>query len=485
MTHREKPEIFPLIRMGAAQCLPRWLPFAFLFLVSNTLAGDWTNAPSYLLRFDVIGINNHRHSANAVAALPDGSVLAAGSVADGSGANMVVVKLKPAGGADETFGEQGWVVIDSSASDSATAMTVQNDGKIVLGGWVGRSNERDFALVRLNPNGSRDVAFGKDGVAVVSVLKEEADFINDIAVMPDGKIVAVGVVHFANNDDRIALARLQSDGSADTGFGQNGVVIARLATSEQTITCRALCGGATSVEAMPDGRLLVGAESPPDSQVGIWRSWVLRFGKNGELDKSFSGDGKREVFRSTSDITGSTRIVLQPDGAIVVGGGRNVMAPDGVFQLARLTNSGDMDGRFGINGRVTTHVAPKGAPAGILALDRLADGGLVAAGVTDIGNGTGGQFAIVRYLQDGSVDRTFANGGFLVDGYAPGDGVDAIFALAPTIRGGFVAAGWTQMGAGPQGVRFGIAQYEDFGGIRGGGDLVSAGGTASSLYAEP
>lgn len=416
---------------------------------------------TYLLRFDVVGFNDNQHSANAVTTLPDGSVLVAGTVKKESGGDIALVKLMPGAGVDESFGVNGWVFIDVTDSDSATAISIQADGKIVLGGWAGRGIHRDFAVVRLNPDGSRDETFGEKGVSIVPVAGNSRDYVNDLALLPDGKILVVGGVRMAERDDRIAAVRLNADGSLDRAFGGRGVLVMRLAREAQTVSCKSLCGGATSVAVTPEGDYLVGAETPPDTKVPVWRSWVIKLRPTGDIDTSFGRAGKREVFRSEADSTATTRVVLQSGGGIVVGGGGNVQRPGGQFQLSRLTPSGNIDRRFGIDGKVTTQIASSTAEAVMLTLKAYPDGKLLAAGAVDAHDGAGLQFVVARYLASGSLDTGFAENGLLVGGYSPADGTDALFALSVTPNGGFAAAGWTQIASGAKGIRFGVARYED------------------------
>src|SRR5438105_496196 len=67
-----------------------------------------------------------------------------------------------AGDLDPSFGTGGGAVLDLGAADRANAEVVQPDGKIVLAGTSGA----DFAIARLNPDGSLDSSFGAAGKVV-------------------------------------------------------------------------------------------------------------------------------------------------------------------------------------------------------------------------------------------------------------------------------------------------------------------------------
>lgn len=417
--------------------------------------------PGYLMRYDVLGLaDDAMHSANAVATLPDGSVVTVGVLAQAPKANIVVAKLGPDGQPDMAFGKKGGAVIEHLQPQSATAVVAQPDGRLLLGGWSGRGADRNFLVARLLPDGSLDPDFGRGGM-VEHPVSNDADLVNDIALQPDGRILAVGGARMDNGSDQIAVLRLMPDGQLDQAFGKRGVRLLALDVAAAANPCRGLCGGASSVAVMSDGRILLGAETAPVDGTSVWRSWVVRLQADGSLDSQFGMDGKVEVFTSRDDLTGSTHIVLQ-GSRVVAGGGYNVSAPEGRFALTRLTPEGLTDRSFGHGGFARTQVGPHGSAAGIMALAVTDDMRLLAAGVADFGEDRGGlQFVVARYTADGALDDRFAEGGLLAGGYAPGNGTDALLALAPVAGSEFVAAGWTQVASGARGLRMGVARYRE------------------------
>jgi uncharacterized delta-60 repeat protein len=87
-------------------------------------------------------------------------------------------------------------------------MDLQADGKIVLGGYGKVGTQFDFAIVRLNANGTADASFGNQGVATCNMGGDA--FILAMALQADNKIVVAGVVHNGSNYD-IAIARFDPD----------------------------------------------------------------------------------------------------------------------------------------------------------------------------------------------------------------------------------------------------------------------------------
>ena len=95
------------------------------------------------------------------------------------------------GSLDSSFDGDGKVTIDIGVYNYCYSAALQLDGKIVVSGgaWVGPSY--DFALARLNPNGSLDTSFDSDG-KVTTTFGGEYEFAYDAAIQADGTIVAAG-----------------------------------------------------------------------------------------------------------------------------------------------------------------------------------------------------------------------------------------------------------------------------------------------------
>ncbi len=151
---------------------------------------------------------------NAIALQSDGKILAAGGYYFG------LARYNSNGNLDATFGNAG-VVTSNDENAYATAAVLQPDGKIVAAGFIGNYLTADFALGRFNSNGSLDSSFGIGGKVTTDFSGADSAFA--IALQPDGKLVVTGV--FSTNqgyDQDFALARYNSDGGLDTSFGSGG-----------------------------------------------------------------------------------------------------------------------------------------------------------------------------------------------------------------------------------------------------------------------
>ena len=144
-------------------------------------------------------------------------------------ANFGLARYNSDGSLDPTFGSGGKVTTDFGNYDIVTAIAIQPDGKIVAGGnTTNRDTNTDFALARYNKDGSPDLSFGSGGKTVTDFVRQ-SDFVAGLALQPDGKIVVAGDVSTDSSPSHSAegfgLARYDKDGKLDSSFGSTGKVI--------------------------------------------------------------------------------------------------------------------------------------------------------------------------------------------------------------------------------------------------------------------
>lgn len=157
-----------------------------------------------------------------------GTAFSASSIpgAGGPNANFGLARYNSDGSLDPTFGSVGKVTTDFGNFDIITAIAIQPDGRIVAGGDTTNQNTNtDFALARYNIDGSLDSSFGSGGKVVTDFVRQP-DFVGGLALQPDGRIVVAGDVSTNEGDaDGFGLARYNKDGSLDSSFGSGGKVI--------------------------------------------------------------------------------------------------------------------------------------------------------------------------------------------------------------------------------------------------------------------
>lgn len=143
----------------------------------------------------------------------DNKIIVAGYSYNGSDFDFAVVRYNSDGSLDTTFSSDGKVTTDLNGNDHAYDVALQNDGKIVV---VGES-DGDFAIVRYNSNGSLDTSFNSTG-KVITDLGTLVDNAKGIVIQQDGKIVVAG-----SSSDKFAVVRYNIDGTLDTSFDTDGI----------------------------------------------------------------------------------------------------------------------------------------------------------------------------------------------------------------------------------------------------------------------
>jgi uncharacterized delta-60 repeat protein len=158
--------------------------------------------------------------ARAVAIRPDGSIVVAGT-ADG---DVALVRYTDHGEVDESSGDHGSRVTDFGSDDFANGIALTGDGHILVAGHtLGSGGDLDFALARYTAEGELDTPWGTGGVVKTDFGGD--DFAENLTVQLDGRIVVVGRDTSATILD-MAVVRYRDDGSLDTGFGAGGKVTA-------------------------------------------------------------------------------------------------------------------------------------------------------------------------------------------------------------------------------------------------------------------
>jgi uncharacterized delta-60 repeat protein len=342
------------------------------------------------------------------------------------------------GDLDLSFGNGGTVVtpITDAANlyDEPNSMRVQPDGKIVVCGQIIYSDDKSgypvsFFLARYNPNGTLDASFGTNGKVVAPIGGSGGGVYvgHNIALQPDGKIIAVGYSWGVGAS--FAVFRYNPDGTLDGSFGTGGRVVA----------VAGIYGGAYDVAVQPDGKIVVIGGALGNGEDMNFA--VVRYNPDGSLDDSFGTGGKVITPVSNGDVYDyADAVVLQPDGKIIVVG---TIAVIGVspydFALVRYNVDGSLDSGFGTNGKIIHSVTNGHDLARDVALQP--DGKIVVAGGDVLGPGGGA--AIVRYNTNGSIDTSFATNGIFTteSGFFVGKGI----AMQP--NGKILAFGWGISGA--------------------------------------
>ncbi|MBL9144408.1 MAG: choice-of-anchor D domain-containing protein [Verrucomicrobiaceae bacterium] len=405
----------------------------------------------------------------------DGKILVGGSayVSGSNTASLFVARLLTANGAfDPTFGTSGKVTTAVQAHADGYSLAVQPDGKIILSGLSdatgnsGNGTTADMCLVRYLSDGTLDTTFDGDGKGIYT-FGSAIDAANAVKVQADGKIVAVGTARVGSYD-KMAILRVNADGSADTTFDGDGKIT--LAPGPQddalyamdfdangNIVAVGLSDTAAGIPQFAAVRLL-GLPRP-----GVWNLTAAQVG-NGSGGMSVSGllqagsadsGASVTVEYGTSPAFGSSVSL----GTLGVSSGsatfNTTLYPGGLTpgttyyyrtvatnQFGTTTGAtqtfvyapGGLDFTFAGDG-VQTNLGIGASQGRAVAMQN--DGKIVVAGFTH--NGTKNVPALVRYLSTGALDTSFGTGGVAT---VPMDGTDEqLYAVAIQSDGKIVAAG--------------------------------------------
>jgi len=347
----------------------------------------------------VVTDSGYMEAAAGVAIQNDGKILVSGLIGDSGWIDGALLRYNSDGSLDTDFGTEGGVQTDFGGDDVLNAIAIQPDGKIVTVGFGGPNSQ--FIISRYHADGSIDTDFGTGGGAA-TYYGGAWSYADDVAIQPDGKIVVVGASH---DDERIALARYNTDGTLDVSFSGDGKVTHDFSDGVDI---------GSSLEILPNGRILVGGAIDSDFA-------VVRYYANGSIDTTFGTGGKTTTDFGTLNAWASA-LAVQQDGSIVLGGTyggelhTTSPTPGAVFALARYSSNGSLDTTFGTNGKVTTAFGGNGAYGDDLLLQP--DGKIVVAG-TDANQRADATFAVARY--DGGTNVTpgkigvFHDNKFLLD----------------------------------------------------------------------
>jgi uncharacterized delta-60 repeat protein len=331
------------------------------------------------------------------------------------------------GDLDPSFGTGGKVTTDFGGDVGGEILSVAIDsrGRIVAGGFsAGSRSPGSFTLARYRSDGSLDPSFGTGGIAVTDLQGTAFS----VAIDRVGRILAAGTTQSAPGDSDFAVARYHSDGTPDGSFGSGGKVTTDFGGDEFAL----------SVAIDSRGRIVAAG------QRGLERGWFVlaRYTPSGNLDPSFSGDGKAITgFRGIGVRVRASSALIDSRNRIFVAGNVDTGSRGDDFALVRYSANGIISARsFGTGGKVTTDFGGNDY-ANSITIDP--QGRIVAAGHTN------GDFGLARYHADGSLDHAFGGDGKVTTDFAGGGADD----VAVDSQGRIVAVGYQPTGG----------EYEDLG----------------------
>ncbi len=412
--------------------------------------------------------------ASDVAIQTDGAIVVCGRVQgqlpgeDG----FTVVRFTAAGTLDTSFGSGGRVTVTAGAGHTlgeATALAIHPDGRIIVVGpsFPGGGFDRDFAVLALRPDGSRDTSFGGSAAFPPHIPELPPDGVGfadfdfngqfydddtpwDVVVQPDGSIVVAGV-----GGAGFGIAKFTASGRLDSGFGGGDGLVSLGFGAGGT-------GGVAYAIALTDDgtrRIVVAGESPNDGSDNLVIP-VARLNADGSLDASFGGDGT--VLLATGhghDRNGAQAVALDAQGRILLGTSTWDERAGYDFAVARLNADGSLDSTLnGGDGVATTGVGPSSDRGWALAL--AADGQVLVGGSAATGLwGADRGFMLLGLTSDG---RPAGAAGTITNLRG---GEDEAYAIARQSDGKTVLAGYSEDPAASLRTDFALVRYASDGGL--------------------
>lgn len=213
--------------------------------------------------------------ASDVAIQADGKLIVSGyAFYDGYSARLL--RYNSDGSLDSSFDSDGIVWLSRMSKGYSVAL--QTDGRIVVAGtyriYLAPSFD-DYSLMRFNDDGSPDTTFGQEGTVIQAISPsaigvDGADGQVDLAIQADGRLVVSGMSAFGAGDGgyNSVVLRFKPNGALDSAFGDDGVVITRMALGDGL-------DGYTAVALQTDGKIVTAGYaqigSYPETQFSVAR----------------------------------------------------------------------------------------------------------------------------------------------------------------------------------------------------------------------
>lgn len=358
-------------------------------------------------------------------------LIANGCGSGGGGGDAPIVSSGP-GTLDSTFGVKGIAANNGVAEGKEIYLGIDvaldSNGKILVAG-CGRDiihydsydlTDETMVIWRHNLDGTLDTTFGTNGIVISDGVTGVHDSASGyaIALGSNGKIFVTGHCrNISNGPLEMIIWKFNTDGTPDTSFGDDGIVTSGGNDSDR--------GNAIAIDS--NGKILVvGFRHDASGKMAIWK-----YNADGTPDTSFGTDG---IVTSDNVAGGGPdegfSIALNEEGEIFVAGwagripGPFSPGSEDNFDMAiwKYNSDGTPDTDFGTNGSVISNdtIGPDAGYA--MALDD--EGNIFVTGYVSSSPSSGINMVIWKYNEDGTPDTAFGDNGKAVVNNPAGGNVD-------------------------------------------------------------
>jgi uncharacterized delta-60 repeat protein len=334
---------------------------------------------------------------------------------------------QPAGSLDAGFGTGGKVVSSfSSGIEEAKAVVLQEDGKIVVAGFAQfAATGKDFLVARYLTDGALDNTFGTNGVWTLDLQLGSDDVAHSMVIDASGRMILAG-----SSDDGVnknaAMLRLLPDGTLDTSFGNNGIVLTDFISGNQDEV-------KVVKQHLLTGKLILGGQSASTSNLAV--PIIARYSSEGVLDTTFNSTGILSATTTAGDLQRNMMIEdleVVANGKISAVGWRKYISTSisSDFWACRVLSNGTMDNTFSTDGAVA--YAEVGGACYGYSLVINANQDLIVGGTRSyLGNN---DYRIITITNSGTIPNTSSN-------YFISTDVDIAYAMTTDVQGKYVLAG--------------------------------------------
>jgi uncharacterized delta-60 repeat protein len=317
-------------------------------------------------------------------------------------------------GLDGSFGTDGVLATPLSATGHDRFITVAEgpDGKIYASGFTSEGTDRMFAVARFDGDGALDDSFGSGGIAAVNVQVggTDAEVARGLIVEDDGKVVLSGPVEQeadAEDDQDVAVVRLEPDGSLDASFGDGGVARIDLGAGKADGGDGFATDNAWGITAREGGYAVSAVTANQATDRTDTDFAIVGITPEGQVDAGFGTDGV--VIADVDGSRDSARNIHTLDDGSIMATGYSHGADEIVFPvLIKLSADGTLDSTFGDGGIVHQEVL-----AAVTESYQFVpqDDGFILVGYGTDDPARPVDMIVYRFTADGELDADFGEGG--------------------------------------------------------------------------